>query len=102
MFAKRLLLLAGALVVITGTIFYLESLKTERDKSAGGTSIIPAIRKGLLVPKKEGRFERAKKISSPDAFINAEPFTLGELIGNRVILVDFWTYSCINCKRTIP
>ncbi|MGH3126970.1 MAG: thioredoxin family protein, partial [Gaiellaceae bacterium] len=29
------------------------------------------------------------------------PLTLGALRG-RVVLVDFWTYSCINCLRTLP
>ncbi len=30
-----------------------------------------------------------------------KPLTLRELRG-RVVLVDFWTYSCINCLRTLP
>ena len=30
-----------------------------------------------------------------------EPLTLGELRG-KVVLVDFWTYSCINCERSLP
>jgi cytochrome c biogenesis protein CcdA/thiol-disulfide isomerase/thioredoxin len=29
------------------------------------------------------------------------PLTLGGLRG-RVVLVDFWTYTCINCIRTLP
>jgi cytochrome c biogenesis protein CcdA/thiol-disulfide isomerase/thioredoxin len=29
------------------------------------------------------------------------PLTLSSLRG-RVVLVDFWTYSCINCIRTLP
>ncbi len=29
------------------------------------------------------------------------PLTLSSLRG-RVVLVDFWTYSCINCLRTLP
>jgi cytochrome c biogenesis protein CcdA/thiol-disulfide isomerase/thioredoxin len=29
------------------------------------------------------------------------PLSLGALRG-KVILVDFWTYSCINCQRTLP
>jgi cytochrome c biogenesis protein CcdA/thiol-disulfide isomerase/thioredoxin len=29
------------------------------------------------------------------------PLTLSELRG-RVVLVDFWTYSCVNCLRTLP
>ena len=34
-------------------------------------------------------------------WINSEPLTLAELRG-RVVLIDFWTYSCINCLRTLP
>jgi cytochrome c biogenesis protein CcdA/thiol-disulfide isomerase/thioredoxin len=32
---------------------------------------------------------------------NSPPLTLGSLRG-KVVLVDFWTYSCINCLRTLP
>jgi cytochrome c biogenesis protein CcdA/thiol-disulfide isomerase/thioredoxin len=31
---------------------------------------------------------------------NDSPLTIGQLRG-RVVLVDFWTYSCINCLRTL-
>ena len=34
-------------------------------------------------------------------WINSPPLSLGQLQG-KVVLVDFWTYSCINCIRTIP
>jgi thiol-disulfide isomerase/thioredoxin len=32
---------------------------------------------------------------------NSPPLTLAALRG-KVVLIDFWTYSCINCQRTIP
>jgi thiol-disulfide isomerase/thioredoxin len=32
---------------------------------------------------------------------NSPPLTLAKLRG-KVVLVDFWTYSCINCLRTLP
>src|SRR5688500_3666976 len=35
------------------------------------------------------------------AWINTQPLTLAGLRG-RVVLIDFWTYSCINCLRTLP
>jgi thiol-disulfide isomerase/thioredoxin len=35
------------------------------------------------------------------AWINSPPLTLASLRG-KVVLVDFWTYSCINCLRTLP
>jgi len=36
-----------------------------------------------------------------DTWINSRPLTLAKLRG-KVVLVDFWTYSCINCLRTLP
>ena len=37
-----------------------------------------------------------------DGWLNAaDPLTIVGLRG-KVVLVDFWTYSCINCRRTVP
>jgi cytochrome c biogenesis protein CcdA/thiol-disulfide isomerase/thioredoxin len=35
------------------------------------------------------------------SWLNSKPLTLAGLRG-KVVLVDFWTYSCINCLRTLP
>jgi len=35
------------------------------------------------------------------AWLNSAPLTREDLKG-KVVLVDFWTYSCINCLRAIP
>lgn len=43
-----------------------------------------------------------KEIVDPSGFVNTESITLGQLVGEKVILVDFLTYSCINCQRTFP
>ena len=40
-------------------------------------------------------------LSGATAWINSPPLTLESLRG-KVVLVDFWTYSCINCLRTLP
>ena len=34
-------------------------------------------------------------------WLNSKPLTMKSLRG-RVVLIDFWTYSCINCLRTLP
>lgn len=34
-------------------------------------------------------------------WLNGKPLT-AEALRGKVVLVDFWTYSCINCLRTIP
>jgi cytochrome c biogenesis protein CcdA/thiol-disulfide isomerase/thioredoxin len=34
-------------------------------------------------------------------WLNSKPLTIRELRG-KVVLIDFWTYTCINCLRTLP
>src|SRR5919204_4378496 len=49
-------------------------------------------------PKDYGRAPQFQGIS---AWLNTRPLTISKLRG-KVVLVDFWTYSCINCLRTLP
>lgn len=35
------------------------------------------------------------------SWLNSKPLTPADLKG-KVVLIDFWTYSCINCLRTLP
>ena len=47
---------------------------------------------------------RAPDFTGNDSWLNTRgdrPLSLRELRG-RVVLVDFWTYTCINCLRTMP
>lgn len=43
----------------------------------------------------------APVIAGIDTWINSPPLQLSALKGH-VVLIDFWTYSCINCIRTLP
>lgn len=43
----------------------------------------------------------APELTGLTGWLNSEPLDLAALRG-RVVLVDFWTYSCINCQRTLP
>ena len=50
------------------------------------------------------QFIKAPEFAQITGYINTphnSPITLSSLKG-KVVLVDFWTYSCINCIRTIP
>ncbi len=44
---------------------------------------------------------RAPSLDGAVEWLNTPPLTIEKLRG-KVVLVDFWTYSCINCIRTIP
>lgn len=47
------------------------------------------------------KLSRAPELAGLGEWFNSEPFTMASLKG-KVVLVDFWTYSCINCIRTLP
>ena len=43
------------------------------------------------------------EISDQEKWINSEPLTINRLLrSDHVVLVDFWTYTCVNCLRTLP
>lgn len=60
-----------------------------------------------LPPIAIGSAQTARRVPAPefvgiDGWLNSPgPLTVAGLRGS-VVLVDFWTYSCINCRRTVP
>ncbi len=43
----------------------------------------------------------APPLTGATQWFNSPPLT-DEMLRGKVVLVDFWTYSCINCLRTLP
>ena len=43
----------------------------------------------------------APTLDGATGWLNGDPLVAADLRG-KVVLVDFWTYSCINCLRTLP
>jgi cytochrome c biogenesis protein CcdA/thiol-disulfide isomerase/thioredoxin len=43
----------------------------------------------------------APPLEGATQWLNSAPLT-NEMLRGKVVLVDFWTYSCINCLRTMP
>lgn len=43
----------------------------------------------------------APEFEGTQEWVNSGPFTMESQLG-KVVLIDFWTYSCINCIRTLP
>jgi len=87
----------------------IEQSLLDRLRGAGGTAGKPAgnamalaasdARKGYQSELPVlGRFQ---SLDGAVEWLNSKPLTAKELRG-KVVLVDFWTYSCINCIRTIP
>jgi len=47
-------------------------------------------------------FKMAPEITGIAHYLNITPDQLEEEIEGKVVLYDIWTYSCINCIRTLP
>ena len=66
-------------------------VRAPRTASGPGPVVSGLVRKHQPAPELHGAGE----------WLNSDPFTLVERRGS-VVLVDFWTYSCVNCLRTLP
>ena len=50
----------------------------------------------------KSRFKKAPPLTGIAGYINTSPENLPSEIDGKVVLYDIWTYSCINCVRTLP
>ena len=46
-------------------------------------------------------FQELPQLSGGGGWLNSAPLSRQQLLG-KVVLVDFWEYTCINCLRTLP
>lgn len=99
---RNIIVLVVIAIVITGSIFVLESKKSNPGAFGSGQAVAVDLGTSASKEEKAKEYETAKEIVNPAGFINTDSITIQELIGRKVILVDFWTYSCINCQRTLP
>jgi thiol-disulfide isomerase/thioredoxin len=67
--------------------------------------VLPMAFVGLMLARNSYGAELAARIAAPDfrgkTWVNSPPLKLPQLRG-KVVLVDFWEYTCINCIRTFP
>ncbi|MBI3573993.1 redoxin family protein [Candidatus Kaiserbacteria bacterium] len=102
------ILLGIAVLFIVGAIWYIESSKpaevtgTSIAVSPTSTTTPVATDRAVILKQKAAHYSSAIELIPGGKFINTEPFKLKDVIGKKVILVDFWTYTCINCLRTLP
>jgi thiol-disulfide isomerase/thioredoxin len=78
----------------------------ERQKEASGVPVATTV--GVAIPGVKTPplpdLGKAPEFTDTQAWFNTaagRPLTLAGLQGH-VVLVDFWTYTCINCIRTLP
>ena len=74
---------------------------TPEPTKAAPTSEPQASAHASIVTPATGSEQTVPEIRGIASWINTEPITFEEQRG-KVVLVDFWTYTCVNCIRTLP
>jgi cytochrome c biogenesis protein CcdA/thiol-disulfide isomerase/thioredoxin len=89
----------------TGVLARLSSSGTAQVEQSLIDRIVPAAQPAAEVAAKAGDGlpieGRLPPLGGAVSWINSPPLTAEGLRG-KVVVVDFWTYSCINCLRSLP
>ena len=83
----------GAVVAAVAIVVVVTVLRPASPPASGNSST------GALYPVSQRM--AAPSFTGLGGWLNTAPLTLTQLRG-RVVLIDFWTFSCVNCVRTIP
>ena len=54
------------------------------------------------IPIDKSKFKKVPDLSGIAHYLNTTPEQLASEMKGKVVLYDIWTYSCINCIRTLP
>ena len=90
----------GILVAIVGISVGLSSLEETEFKPSQTIQNDEGTLKTTNIDKSQ--FKKAPKLVGIADYVNTTPDELAELMKDKVVLYDIWTYSCINCIRTLP
>jgi cytochrome c biogenesis protein CcdA/thiol-disulfide isomerase/thioredoxin len=80
---------------------YTESLQGRIERSAAAERELSRVTGRETRDEGLRDFGPAPEFTGISSWLNSRPLTLSGLRG-KVVLVDFWTYSCVNCLRTLP
>jgi thiol-disulfide isomerase/thioredoxin len=76
--------------------------RSEPPKRDAGKKQNPVISDAERISDKEKKYDRAKEITGSTGLINTDGVSVKDAAGEKVMLVEFWTYSCFNCQNAQP
>ena len=88
-FVQKPFLTIVVVIFVVAAIVYIESHKPKINQIQKSTN------------QEKTKYPKAPDFAGISKWINSEPLKIEQLRG-KVVLVDFWTYTCINCIRTLP
>ncbi len=88
---------ADANVVATSSDNVATSTISKGDTKKPAPRYLSATEKAVL-------YKKTAELAGIEGYINTGgvPIKISDYKGKAIVLVDIWTYSCINCQRTLP
>jgi cytochrome c biogenesis protein CcdA/thiol-disulfide isomerase/thioredoxin len=81
---------------------YTRALQALEESAAAQSELDRLVGHGTRVAESRlADYGQAPDFRGISQWLNSEPLDLAELRG-KVVVLDFWTYSCVNCLRTLP
>ena len=85
---RRLIILTFIIILVALSIFLIEKSKPS---SSPQNNVL-----------KDGIYPKSPELVGIEGYINTKEGLSIESLKGKVVLIDFWTYTCINCLRTLP
>ena len=92
------------LIIIAASIYYLKpnEIQAQNAEVSEKTQISGYIPDENAINRKKSLYKQAPELTGIAGYINTDPGIKIHNLKGKVVLVDFWTYTCINCIRTFP
>src|SRR3989338_3097807 len=92
------------LIIIAASIYYLKpnEIQAQNAEVSEKTQISGYIPDENAINRKKSLYQQAPELTGIAGYINTDPGIKIHNLKGKVVLVDFWTYTCINCIRTFP
>ena len=98
---KKTIALIVAIIAIVSLIIYFESSKSYINVPEF-SNVSQSLIEDRTKTVDDMTFQFSPELEAIEGYINAEPGLKISDFRGKVVLIDFWTYSCINCIRTLP
>src|SRR5713226_2569443 len=98
----------AVVVMLGGLGYYFTTLDKPRENQVQNTANNITQASGSITNTNpvqqvdESQYPLVPDLVGISGYVNTTPEDLKSAMKNKVVLYDFWTYSCINCIRTLP
>jgi thiol-disulfide isomerase/thioredoxin len=87
-------------VIIAAGLVMVGMIFASLDEKVESSTVFEEV--NTLSKMDKSKFKKAPELVGIANYLNITPDELSREIEGKVVLYDIWTYSCINCVRTLP